>query len=125
MAQPKGSLYARLGGYDAIAGVAEELLARLMADEQLGRFWRHRAHDSVRREKQLLIDFLCSSAGGALYYTGRDMKTSHFGLGISGDDWQAFLGHLRATLEKFQVATAEREDVIAFVESTRQDIVEA
>jgi hemoglobin len=125
MTQPERSLYTRLGGYDAIAGVAEELLMRLMADEQLGRFWRHRADDSLRREQQLLIDFLCSSAGGAMYYTGRDMKTSHLGLGISRDDWQAFLGHLLATLEKSQVAPAEREEVIAFVESTRQDIIEA
>lgn len=124
MAQPEKSLYARLGGYDAIAGMAEELLTRLMADQQLGRFWRHRADDSLRRERQRLIDFLCSSAGGALLYTGRDMKTSHVGLGISRDDWQAFLGHLHATLENCQVAPAEREEVIAFVESTRQDIVE-
>jgi len=75
------SLYARLGGYDAIAAVTENLLARLMADPKLGRFWAIRADDSVRREKQLLIDFLCHSAGGPLLYTGRDMPTSHKGCG--------------------------------------------
>ena len=32
------SLYRRLGGYDAITAVVDDLLARLMADEQLGRF---------------------------------------------------------------------------------------
>ena len=58
------TLYARLGGYDAIAAVADDLLARLRADQQLARFWQHRGEDGVRREKQLLIDFLCSSAGG-------------------------------------------------------------
>jgi len=31
------SLYARLGGYDAIAAVADDLLPRLIADPQLGR----------------------------------------------------------------------------------------
>jgi hemoglobin len=31
---------------------------------QLGRFWAHRGEDGVMREKQLLIDFLCTSAGG-------------------------------------------------------------
>ena len=58
------TLYARLGGYDAIAAVADDLLARLQADEQLGRFWKNRGEDGIRREKQLLIDFLCASAGG-------------------------------------------------------------
>ena len=118
------TLYARLGGYDAIAAVADDLLPRLMSDPQLGRFWAHRAADSIRREKQLLIDFLCASAGGPLYYTGRDMATSHKGMGISARDWEIFLGHLRATLDKFRVPEQERHEVLAFVDSTRADIVE-
>ena len=122
--QSAKSLYARLGGYDAIAAVADDLLPRLMADAQLGRFWQNRAADGIRREKQLLIDFLCANAGGNLYYTGRDMKTSHLGMGISASDWEFFLAHLNATLAKFEVPNAERCDVLTFVESTRPDIVE-
>src|SRR5881296_3543507 len=118
------TLYARLGGYDAIAAVADDLLPRLMSDPQLGRFWAHRAADSIRREKQLLVDFLCASAGGNLYYTGRDMPASHKGMGISASDWELFLSHLRATLDKFNVPERERSEVRAFVESTKTDIVE-
>ena len=58
------TLYERLGGYDAITAVANDLLSRLQADPQLGRFWAHRGEDGVKREKQLLIDFLCANAGG-------------------------------------------------------------
>jgi hemoglobin len=119
------TLYARLGGYDAIAAVADDVLPRLMSDPQLGRFWAHRAADSVRREKQLLIDFLCASAGGPMYYTGRDMGTSHKGMGITASDWEVFLGHMRATLDKFRVPDAERQAVLDFVESTKAQIVEA
>ena len=32
------TLYVRLGGYDAIAAVADDLLPRLIADAQLNRF---------------------------------------------------------------------------------------
>lgn len=123
MAEQK-TLYTRLGGYDAIAAVADDLLPRLMSDPQLGRFWAHRGEDGLRREKQLLIDFLCSSSGGPLYYTGRDMVTSHKGMKISMNDWEAFLGHLKATLNKFQVPERERGEVLAFIESTKADIVE-
>ena len=119
------TLYARLGGYDAIAAVSDDLLVRLRADAQLARFWQNRSDDTIRREKQLLIDFLCASAGGPLYYTGRDMKTSHRGMRISAADWTAFLAHLNATLDAFRVPPAERDAVVAFVESTRADIVEA
>ena len=118
------TLYARLGGYDAIAAVSDDLLTRLRADAQLARFWQKRADDSVRREKQLLIDFLCSASGGPLYYVGRDMKTSHCGMGISESDWQRFIGHLEATLDKFAVPAAERAEVLGFVDSTKADIVE-
>lgn len=118
------TLYARLGGYDAIAAVAEDLVARLMADPGLGRYWKHRGADGVRREKQLLANFLCASAGGPLHYTGRDMKTSHRGMGISQSDWKTFIGHVEATLDKFRVPARERAEVLAFVDSTKADIVE-
>ena len=121
----KTTLYERLGGYDAISAVASDLLSRLQADLQLGRFWEHRGEDGVKREKQLLIDFLCSSAGGPLYYTGRDMKTTHKGMKISESDWSAFLRHLNATLDVFQVPQGERDEVVAFVQSTKSEIVEA
>ena len=121
----ESTLYQRLGGYDAISAVANDLLPRLQADPQLARFWQHRGADGVQREKQLLIDFLCSNAGGPLYYTGRDMRTSHQGMKISESDWTAFLGHLKATLEAFQVPQTERDEVIAFAQSTKADIVDA
>ena len=119
------TLYERLGGYDAIAAVATDLLRRLQADSQLGRFWEHRGEDGVTRERQLLIDFLCSNAGGPLYYSGRDMKLSHKGMRINASDWSAFIGHLDATLDAFEVPQREHDDVVAFIETTRSDIVEA
>ena len=118
------TLYERLGGYDAMTAVANDLLPRLQQDQQLGRYWQHRGDDGIKREKQLLIDFLCSSAGGPVYYTGRDMKTSHRGMNISKSDWSVFLGHLNNTLDAFQVPQDERSEVLTFINSTKQDIVE-
>ena len=119
------TLYERLGGYDAIAAVADNLLPRLESDAQLGRFWANRGDDGIAREKQLLIDYLCANAGGPLLYTGRDMLTSHKGMGITESDWQIFIDHLKATLAVFQVPQQEQDDVLAFIDSTRADIVEA
>jgi hemoglobin len=118
------SLYQRLGGHDAIAAVANDLLPRLRNDAQLGRFWKNRAEDSIMREKQLLIDFLCANAGGPMYYRGRDMRLSHLGMGITESDWKVFLSHAAATLEKFQVPASEQRDVVEFVQSLKKEIVE-
>jgi hemoglobin len=54
------SLYTRLGGYDAIAAVVDDLLARLRSDELLARFWTSpRSVDTHNRERQLALDLLC------------------------------------------------------------------
>ena len=118
------SLYERLGGYDAICQVADELLPRLMNDSLLGRFWENRGTDGLQREKQLLVDFLAPSSGGPMYYTGRDMTTTHRGMGINEEDWQLFIGHLEATLGQMQVPDAESEAVLGFIRSTHDEIVE-
>ena len=118
------SLYERLGGYDAIAAVVGKLLPRLENDPQLGRFWANRGDDRLAREKQLLVDYLCASAGGPMLYTGRDMPTAHKGMGISETDWDMFTGHLKATLADFQVPQQEQDEVLGFIDSTRDGIVE-
>jgi hemoglobin len=124
MSNDKKTLYERLGGYAAIAAVANDLLPRLRTDPQLGRFWAHRGEDGVTREKQLLIDFLCTTTGGPMYYRGRDMMLTHRGMRISDSDWTVFLGHAAATLAKFQVPEAEQRDVVAFVQGLKKEIVE-
>src|ERR1044072_5961077 len=81
------SLYQRLGGYDAIAAVSDEFIARLATDEQEKRFFIGFSTDSKLRIRQRLIDLVCKSTGGPCVYTGRDMKTTHAGAGITKADW--------------------------------------
>ena len=78
----------------------------------------------MEREKQLLINFLCANAGGPVLYTGRNMVISHKGMRISESDWNVFIAHLNATLSKFAVPDQERGQVLAFVDSTKAEIVE-
>jgi hemoglobin len=118
------SLYDRLGEYDGIAGFVNNLLPRLESDEQLGRFWQNRGEDGIEREKQLLIDYLCANAGGPVYYTGRDMKLSHKGMKISESDWSIFIGHAGDTMSALSVPKQECDDVVSFVLSIKDDMVE-
>jgi len=125
MPPAKDSLYSRLGGYDAIAAVVDDLLVRLRDDPRLRRFWMSpRSTDSNNRERQLAVDFIASAAGGPTFYLGRDMKTSHQGMGIDREDYTAFTRHLGDTLAKFNVPDRERGDVMVFIASLEKDIVE-
>jgi hemoglobin len=121
---PERSLYQRLGGYDAIAAFADELLARLTADAQLGVYWKGTCKDSFRKERQLLVDFMSASTGGPVNYTGRDMKTSHEGLGISESDWDILVRHATNTMNDLGVGEREKAEVLAAVAALKGDIVE-
>ena len=125
MLDPEKSLYHRLGGYDAIAAAVDDLMPRLTSDPQIGIYWKGKCIDSMKRDRQLLIDFTCASIGGSSIYLGRDMKTSHAGLGISESDWNVLISHIAATLTDLGVAEREKAEFVAVVETLRAEIVEA
>lgn len=122
--QEKKSLYARLGGYDAIAAVVDEFIARLATDKRFERFFSGFSDDSKKRLRQHILDQFCAAAGGPCVYTGREMRTSHKGLGITEADWDAAAKHLVEALDKYKVPTAEKNDLLAFVGTQKKDIVE-
>jgi len=123
-AAPQLSLYKRLGGYDAIAAVTDDFIGRLATDKQLGRFFAGHSEDSLKKIRQHVVDQLCAATGGPCVYTGRDMKTSHKGMGITEADWNASVGHLVATLDKFKVPEREKNEVLGAVSALKKDIVE-
>ncbi len=123
-AMPEKSLYQRLGGYDAIAAVVDDFIARLVTDSQVSRFFTGHSLDSKKRIRQLIVEQLCMAAGGPCFYTGRTMKASHDGLGITEIEWQAAVKLLVASLDKFGVPQKEKDDVLAAVSSFKGDIVQ-
>jgi len=118
------SLYQRLGGYDAIAAVSDEFIARLASDEQEKRFFIGFSDDSKARIRQHVVDFICKATGGPCYYTGRDMKTAHAGSGISKADWERTLKIFGEVLNKFKVPEQEQKDIAAAIGPLEKDIVE-
>lgn len=122
--QDKKSLYARLGGYDAIAAVVDDFITRLATDKRFERFFTGFSDDSKKRLRQHILDQFCVAAGGPCVYLGRDMRTTHKGLGITEADWDAAAKHLVEALDKYKVPEAEKNDLLAFVVTQKKDIVE-
>ena len=118
------SLYERIGGYNALAAVVDDFVGRLVSDKQFERFFAGHSTDSKKRIRQHILDQFCAATGGPCIYTGRDMKTSHSGLGITEAEWDAAAKHLVASLDKFKVPEREKGEVLAFVTTLKKDIVE-
>src|SRR5437773_1076248 len=122
--QDKKSLYTRLGGYDAIALVVDDFITRLATDKRFEKFFTGFSDDSKKRLRQHILDQFCAAAGGPCVYTGREMRTSHKGLGITEADWDAAAKHLVEALDKYKVPEAEKNELLAFVVTQKKDIVE-
>jgi hemoglobin len=125
MTQPATSLYQRMGGYDVIAAVIDDLFAILHDDPGFARFFGGRSADSAIRSRQLLVDQMCGLSGGPCNYIGRDMKTSHQGLGITDAEWEENMKASDAALAQNGVGEPERAEFLALFERYRDDIVEA
>ena len=120
----KDSLYRRLGGYDVIAAVIDEFLSRFGSNPGLARFGGGRSLHSRQRTRQLIVEQICALAGGPCVYTGRDMKSSHAGLGITEADWKVTLQHVAGAMEEYGVAPRERDEFLAIFQQYKDDIVE-
>ena len=118
------TLYERLGGYDGIAKVVDDFIGRLVADKQFEKFFIGQSTDSKKKIRNHVIEQFCVAAGGPCVYTGRDMKTTHAGLGITEADWTAGANHLIAALDKYKVDEKSKAEVVAFVSTLKKDIVE-
>ncbi len=118
------SLYERVGGYNALAAVVDDFIGRLVADKQFEKFFIGHSIDSKKRIRQHILDQFCAATGGPCIYTGRDMKTTHGGMGITEADWDAAAKHLASSLDKFKVAEKEKGEILAFVTTLKKDIVE-
>jgi hemoglobin len=120
-AQPKKSLYERLGGQKAITAVVDDLVANIAKDKRINRLYDG---SNIPRLKRLLVEQICASSGGPCSYTGRDMKSAHKGMGIGDNDFDAFVDNLNRSLVKFKVPESEQRDLLAILGPMRKDIVE-
>ena len=120
-------LWDRLGGEAAVKAVVKDFVLAAAPDPKVNFFrnGKYKLDDAgVAKLQQLLVEMISSATGGPLKYTGRSMKESHKGMGITDDEFGALAGHLVATLKKYKVPQAEIDELVAIVASTKADIVE-
>lgn len=121
----RASLYQRLGGYDTIAALIADLFQRLKEDPRFERFGSGRSLDSKTRVQQLTVEQICALAGGPCIYLGRDMRSSHRGLGITAEEWGANREHTLQVLRQHGIGEAECGEFLELFERYRGEIVEA
>ena len=114
------SLYERLGGLDAIKAVVDDFVANLAADTAINaRF----ANADIPNLKTKLVEQICAATGGPCTYSGKDMVTAHTGMKITDGEFDALVGDLKKTLDKFSVPEREQNELLSALGGMRGDIV--
>src|SRR6185503_2730733 len=120
MPMQQKSLYDRLGGKDAIVAVIDDFVGNVAADNRINRYF---AKTDIPRLKRNLVDQICAATGGPCTYTGRDMKTAHAGMGVTNADFDALVGDLVKSLDKFKVPDKEKGELLGILGPLRPSIV--
>ncbi|HKR78643.1 MAG TPA: group 1 truncated hemoglobin, partial [Nitrospira sp.] len=74
------SLYDRLGGKDGITTVVDAFVARVGGDKRINGYF---ASTDLTKLKMHMVDQICEASGGPCKYTGRTMKQTHAGMGVT------------------------------------------
>lgn len=118
----QASLYERLGKKEAITAVVDDFVTRVANDRRINEKF---ANADIPRLKRLLVEQICAATGGPCTYTGRDMKTTHAGMAITGEQFDALVGDLVASLNHFNVPEREKKELLSALGPMKRDIVTA
>jgi hemoglobin len=115
------SLYERLGGLEAISVVVDSFVGRCARDDRINRKFER---SDVPRLEKMLVDQVCEATGGPCAYTGRGMRETHEGMGVTAGEFDALVEDLVATLDEFDVPETEQDELLSLLGPMRADIVE-
>jgi hemoglobin len=93
-------LFNQLGGHAAVQAVIDGMLVNVAADSRINAFFASTDLDNLNR---LLVEQVCEATGGYCVYSGRDMLTTHTGLGITEADFNALVEDLLLSLDNLGV----------------------
>lgn len=121
-------LWDRLGGEPAVKAVVHDFVAKAASDPKVdfSRGGKFKLDDAaVANLEKLLVELISATTGGPLKYSGRDMKESHKGMGITDEQFGALGADLVEVLKEYKVPQKEIDELMGIIVTTKKDIVEA
>lgn len=116
-------LFTRLGGHAAINTAVEIFYSKVIRDPHVKMFFEGvDVNQQIEKQK----GFLVFAFGGAVHYSGKDLRSAHAPLvkrGLSSSHFDSVMQHLRSTLEEMNVEQSLIDEVLKIVEQTRHEVL--
>ena len=135
----EGTLYERLGGVFAIAAVIDQFSDAVVENAVAGKGSDNPALHEWHTEKLARLPglkfmrtlWVCDISGGPFEYVGTKpghdqlaLEAAHRELGISPDEFDAVAEELSRTLDRFNVPTQEKSEVLAAFAAHKGEVTE-
>ena len=132
------TLFVRLGGDPVIEAIVDDAVDRAIADPRVNVerkgleggiiFSGAKPWDptpaAVAKLKKHVASFIALAAGGPVEYSGPEIVTAFADRQFTNIEFDAAIGCLQATLDKLGVADQEQRELLAIMETTREQVVE-
>ena len=120
------SLYARIGGANAIAMVVDRFSDEVVKNPKLNanpalRAWNESGQLPGLKFMRTL--WLCQQAGGPFEYTGRDLGEAHKDLQITSEEFDEVGAEIASALDHFKVPEREKQEVLAAIVARKDEVV--
>lgn len=117
---PGSPLYLQLGGERGIEAITDRTLDRVSTDPR-----SQRSFEGIKMPylKKNVAAYVCKVADGPCVYEGETMANSHAQSNIAGSEFDLMVTVMREELDRAQVPTAAKNELLRRLASTRRDIV--
>ena len=108
------------GGKDGLTAIVATFMDNMMADPRTQPFFANVDRERVKKE---LSEQFCVILGGDCVYTGRDMRTTHAGLKIDRNNFNALVEDLQSAMNTHKVPFRSQNKLLAVLAPMHREAV--
>ncbi len=112
-------VFDQFGGVAGLTALMDDFMVGLLADERLKVFFENA---DQARIKAHLVEQFCVILGGPCTYGGRDMKTTHEGLSIDRQQFNALVEDLQVAMRKRGIPFRAQNQLLAKLAPMHREI---
>jgi hemoglobin len=114
------SVYQAFGAKPGLVKLMDHFVDGLLKDPRTAPFF---ASTNQARLKTLLIEQLCQEGGGPCKYSGRDMTSSHVGMGVAKSHFNALVEVLQVSMDAQGIPFSAQNKMLARLAPMNREII--
>ena len=108
------------GGHEGVIKLTTEFVTRVVQDDRVNHFFKYADGGKLIH---LISTQICAALGGPCTYTGRSMKETHRGMGVTTAHFNAVVEDLCGAMDHFKIPSHSQNKLLSILAPMWRDIV--